>query len=252
MHLLFLDESGTPPGPNKAKNKYFVIGGIVIPEGHWSRIRDALAGLKLREKLRGEIKWRYFAPGNDDPKNPMLKRSPADRDKIREEIYTKIICSDRSIKAIACVCCIEAAYQMPSITDRDALYQGTYKPVSERFQYHLQDLSRSVGREEYGIIVADHRGLQDDTRFRLSHERMVNSSAEFTSTYKNIVESLFLQPSHYSVGIQLADMVAGAVWRKYEANDDKWYLKLQPAIRTSKTGLVDGYGIVKYPKGTWQ
>ena len=105
MQLLFLDESGTPPGPGKAKNKYFVIAGVVIPEGHWSRVRHALVGLKVREKIRGEIKWRYFAPGNNEDRNPLLHLKQTDRDRIREEIYTKIICSDRSIKALACVCC---------------------------------------------------------------------------------------------------------------------------------------------------
>jgi hypothetical protein len=87
MHIMFIDESGTPPKPTKTNVKYFVVGGVIISENAWHRIRDALMGLKARYHIRGEIKWRYFAPTNDDEKNPMRKLGPPDRDKIREELY---------------------------------------------------------------------------------------------------------------------------------------------------------------------
>lgn len=61
VHILFIDESGTAPNPKKVKNKYFVIGGIIIPEAKWRKLSDLLQGLKIRRKLRGELKWRYFA-----------------------------------------------------------------------------------------------------------------------------------------------------------------------------------------------
>lgn len=250
MHILFLDESGTPPSATKRKDKYFVIGGLAIPDGVWRKVRDDLFGMKVRRKIWGELKWRYFAPTNDDEANPMKKMDQEERNAIRSEMY-QIIGSVKSVKAMACVACIEAAYQMPSITCADDLYHFTYKPVSERFQYYLQDLSRAVGRTETGIIVADHRGPQPDARFRTAHERLLGAEGDFISAYPNLVESLFFQPSDISVGIQLADMVAGAVWRKYEKGDDYWYRRLEPSIRKSNQGRIDGYGIIKFPKKTW-
>lgn len=223
MHILFIDESGNAPHPGKKQNRYFVIAGIIIPEERWHRTRDALLGLKIRKKIKGEIKWRYFAPGNTDVANPMKGMDDAARDAIRTEIYEKIICGDKSLKSVGCVTCIEAAYERPSINTRDDLYQYTYKPVSERFQYHLQDLSREVGRSELGIVVSDHRGHEDDKRFRAHHEELLHSSGDFMSKYKNLVESLFFVPSDLSIGIQLADMVAGAIWRKYEVGDGKYF-----------------------------
>jgi len=251
MHIFFIDESGTPPGAGKLLDKYFVIGGLIIPDSVWHKVKDALLGMKARRKIAGEIKWRYFAPNNDDASNPMRNMDQQVRNEIRAEMY-QIICSVKSIKSMACVACIEAAYAMPSVADRDDLYHLTYKPLSERFQYHLQDLSRVVGRIETGIIVADHRGVKDDERFRTAHEQLLSSGTEFTSRYPNLVESLFFQPSDLSVGIQLADMVAGAVWRKFEKADNYWYDALEPSLRKSPKGVVDGYGIVKFPKGTWR
>jgi hypothetical protein len=251
VHLFFIDESGTPPSPSKGADKYFVIGGLVIPESVWHSIRDAVVGMKVRRGLRGEIKWRYFAPNNTDPANPLRGMTQDQKNEVREELY-QIICSVKSIKSIACVACIESAYQMASICDRDDLYHFTYKPLSERFQYYLQDLSRLVGRTECGIIVADHRGAKDDERFRGAHERLLNERNIWTSKYGNMVESLFFQPSNLSIGVQLADMVAGAVWRKYEKGDERWYKALEPSLRKAPNGSVDGYGIIKFPKATWK
>lgn len=251
MQLFFLDESGTPPSPGKLKDRYFVVGGLVIPDGVWSKTRDGLLGMKVRRGISGELKWRYFAPTNTDAANPMRDMEQSLRNEIRTEMY-QIICSIKSIKAIACVASIAAAYDWPHVQNAHDLYHFTYKPLSERFQYHLQDISRTVGRQETGIIVADHRGAQPDARFRSAHESLLKPERIGTSSYKNLVESLFFLPSETSVGIQLADMVAGAVWRKFEKNDDFWYRHLEPAIRKSSNGSVEGYGIIKQPRAGWK
>jgi hypothetical protein len=252
VHILFIDESGTPPSPQKLRDKYFVIGGIIVPEERWHKMRDGLLGLKLRRGIKGELKWRYFAPGNNESANPMKAMDKATRDAVRTEIYEKIICAEKSVKTLGCVTCIKAAYARPTINTRDDLYEFTYKPVSERFQYHLQDLSRQVGRSELGIVVSDHRGQEDDKRFRAHHESLLRGSGDFISKYANLVESLFFVPSDLSVGIQLADMVAGPIWRRYEVGDAKWFEVLKPSIRCSNDGNIDGYGIVKFPKKTWE
>ena len=251
MQMFFLDESGTPPSPTKLREKYFVVGGLVIPDGVWGKVRDSLLGMKLRKGVVGELKWRYFAPANNDAANPMLGMDQKGRNEIRVEMY-QIICGSKAIKAIACVACMEACYQKAHVNNCDDLYHYTYKPVSERFQYHLQDITRTVGRQEMGMIVADHRGAQPDARFRLAPEHLLRPRSALTSDYKNFVESLFFLPSDTSVGIQLADMVAGAVWRKYEKNDDYWYQRLEPALRKSPAGEVQGYGIIRHPKQGWR
>lgn len=209
-------------------------------------MRDGLMGIKIRRKIRGEIKWRYFAPNNDDAKNPMRGMAQAERDLIREEIY-KLMSSESAVRTVACVASREGAYAMASIKTQEDLYQGTFKPITERFQYHLQDIGKITGRKEYGIVVGDHRGAGDDKQLRSHHEKLLHSASGFTSKYENLIEGLFIHPSNLSVGIQLADMVAGAVWRKFERKDDRYYNLLEPSLRRSRAGIVAGYGIVKYP-----
>lgn len=251
MHFLFMDESGTPPKPGADEPRYFVVAGAVIPEGVWHTLRDGLMGLKIRHRVRGELKWRYFAPANDDARNPMRGLNQTTRDEIRSDVY-KLILTTRSVKTIACVVSGAAAYDMPSVNDQQDIYHLAYKGVTERFQYYLQDISRESGTKQYGIVVADHRGSNDDKLLRQVHQKLLHSKGEFISSYENLIEGLFLEPSHLSIGIQLADLVAGAIWRKFERGDNTWFDKLDGSFRASAIGQIEGFGLVKSPKRGWR
>src|SRR5262245_20283202 len=101
MHLCFLDESGTPP-PNDKGLKYFVIAGLFVPEARWHDIATKFQELKNRHRVRGEIKWRYFGPANDDPKNSVQHMDQEERDIFRASLYG-ILTGFRSVKVVACV-----------------------------------------------------------------------------------------------------------------------------------------------------
>lgn len=120
--------------------------------------------------------------------------------------------------------------------------------LTERFQYYLQDLERVVGQKLNGIVVCDHRGPKDDTRLRELHHKLVNGKGGVISSYGNMVEGLFIAPSHLSVGIQFADMVAGAVFRAFRAKDTRFADQIQESFRTSPAGVIEGFGLVKFPK----
>jgi hypothetical protein len=251
MHLLFVDESGTPPKPTSEAWAYFVIAGLVIPEDRWMGMRERLVGLKRSEQFRGEVKWRFFAPNNDDDDNPMREWDQERRNAFREKVFN-IITSQRSAKIIAGISECPTAYQLGNVNEQEDLYFRTYKVVTERFQYLLQDITRESGRDTMGLIVADHRGRGDDDKMRVLHERLVREDGRYTSTYSNFVEGLFFAPSHMSVGIQLVDMVAGAIWRAQTHADDRWFEMIRPSFRTSKDGHIDGHGIARFPKQGWK
>lgn len=245
--MLFLDESGTPPSPNAHRsNNFFVIGGLVIPEHLWHRVRDGLLGTKLRFGVRGEVKWRYFAPENTDAANPMREMASTKRYELRSAIF-QLLRDIGGLTALACITSTSEVYGRGIVADRDALYEATYRQVSERFQYHLRDVSKQRGERQLGMIVCDHRSVHDDARLRNHHEELLLARTKRQGTYPDLVEGLFLQSSHLSVGIQLADMIAGAVWRKYEKNDARWFEEIKPIFRR-RAGLIDGAGLVRFPK----
>lgn len=254
MHLCFIDESGSPPKPGKVGNRpYFVIAALIMHEAQWHGVSEEVRKLRSRPdfKVTGEIKWRFFGAGNSDVDNSVAHLEQKKRDEFRDELFS-IITRRKSIKIIACVACSEAAYETKYVKTQEDLYHYTYKPVSERFQYYLQDVSRVVGDKQLGIIVADHRGKAQDETFRKKQDGLVGNDSPFASTYENYVETVFLTPSHHSVGIQLADMVAGAIGRAYNTGETKFADALTSSFRANPGGKIEGFGIVKFPKGTWR
>ena len=249
MHFLFLDESGSIPPRRRIKPPYFIIGGVIIPDTQWMRIANKLQEIKDHFGIHGEVKWRYFYVNPDPSKvpaeNTLQHLDEDDRESVRTQIYD-LINSYKSVKALSVVTDVAKAYNMCST--KSDIYHFTYKPITERFQYFLQDLTRDSGGRAYGLVVCDHRGPGDDRQLQELHQRLLNSGGSGTSNYINLIEGLFLAPSHWSVGIQLADMVAGAVYRKYVNNDDRFFSQIESSFRSNpKTGSIMGYGLVHNP-----
>lgn len=246
MHIFFLDESGTIVPQNKKHTTFFVIGGVIVPENHWREIYKKLREVKELYGIKSEIKWRFFSPNNNAEENGMKHLTFEQREEVRNKLF-EIITSYKSVKIISTVTNIEAAYKLPYVKNKDDLYWYAYKQSVERFQYYLQDLSRDAGTNFNGLVIIDNRLSCDDNRLRDLHYKLLSVNQKNYSNFNNLIEGLFIAPSHMSVGIQFADLVAGAIFRKFEKNDDRFFEKIKKSIR-NKDGNPWGFGIVKFPK----
>ncbi len=252
MQILFVDESGTPPPPGKAiETPFFVLGAIVIPEDVWRQIADDLKRLKEQAGISGEIKWRYFAPNRNGSKPHSLSHlGGAAKEALRSKLY-ELVGKYKSVKLISVCTNVALAYGLDYVNDADDLYWYSYKQLTERFQYYLQDLERTVGNRVNGIIVCDHRAPKDDERLRELHHKLIDGKKANFSSYPNLIEGLFIAPSHLSVGVQLADMCAGAVFRSIAKKDDRFFRQIEPSFRRSPQGKLEGFGLVKFPPRGW-
>lgn len=247
--MLFVDESGTPPN-KPGRQKYFVLGGLVIPEAVWHQVEKELDVAKAAFNVTGEIKWRFFSPHNKDFDNSISHLNEQQRNLFRDKLF-RIITSRKSLKIISVVASVDASYDLEAIQNSDDLYQFAYKPLTERFQYFLQDMQRDSGQKTCGIIVCDHRGPRDDKRLQELHQRLIHQDGLYSSSYQNLIEGLFIAPSHWSVGIQLADLVAGAIYRNFESGDDRFFKKLLGSFR-ARGAIIEGVGLVKQPRKHWR
>jgi len=244
VHLFFIDESGSlsPIGKQGPEDK-FVLGGIIISESIWFNIDTDLKQLRKKYNVTGEIKWRYFFAHKDKP-TPLSHLSPEPKEQFRTDLFS-IIKQYKSIKIISAIADVNQCYQRSHINSDDDLYWFAYKRLTERFQYYLQDLSREVGGKMNGIVVCDHRERRQDKRLQNMHYKMMHGQETHISNFENILEGVFIVPSHFSTGIQLADMVAGSIYRWFAKNDDRYYKQIYSRIRKSPNGKVEGYGIAK-------
>jgi len=240
MHLCFVDESGTPPSRPNPNQPYFTLGAVIIRDADWLDIANAVRGYSTRNRLRGELKWRYFSPHNSSAENPMLGRSAEERKALSLELA--YIIRKQPVTIIACVTDVQAAFEYASVNNQQELYHFAYKPLSERFQYFLQD------HKSLGITIADHRGRDNDRLFRAHHENLTGKSGKTVSGYDRFLEGLFLQDSCHSIGVQLADFVAGAIHRAYSTKDGQLATIMKARVRCKPDGTISGHGIVHHPR----
>lgn len=252
MHMLFIDESGSPPPPERSlASPYFVLGGVVVPEEVWGKLADELRRIKLRFEVAGEIKWRHFAPARDGRKpNALSHLDPERKEALRSSLYGAIT-RYRSIRVLGVVAHVPFAYESGKVETADDLYWACYRRMTERFHFYLEDLGRTVGERRKGIVVCDHRAPKDDERLRELHHRMLSGDPGTATNFRNLIEGLFIAPSHFSVGIQFADMVAGAIFRAFSARDDRFLDQIKVSFRQAPDGGIDGYGLVRFPGGRW-
>ncbi len=210
----------------------------------WRSVANKILGYKLHHKIRGEIKWRYFSPHNTDKANPLLDRPGEDRVALSDE-FARIIGSS-PVTLIACVTDVEAAFSYGTISGQQDLYHFAYKPISERFQYHLQDIN------DLGIVVSDHRGRDSDKMFRAHHDALVNGRGATKSGYDRLIEGLFLQDSEHSIGIQIADYVAGAIHRAYNVGDGAKAALIKSKMRGADQDAILGRGLILHPKNAFR
>ena len=74
--------------------------------------------------------------------------------------------------------------------------------LAERFQLHLRH------HDSHGVIVLDSPRREVDDRMRRFFTRIQREGTPFAELDR-IVDGLLLGPSHFSLGLQLADLIIG-------------------------------------------
>jgi hypothetical protein len=228
VHILFLDESGKPD------EQVFAVGGIAVRADRWRELRerwDAALG-EHRWPDDREIKWHGMQTGEVPPKLT---------DSIFEAIAGAPVASYVAyLRPLAGRKTHEQLFR-----DEEATYRTALTFLAERFE-------RMLAREDsYGVIVLDSRERAKDDRLRRFFERLRAEGTEFLELDR-LVDSLLLGPSHFSIGLQVADLVVGSsvAGRRGQLNDaSRWHKLLfeRCFARHPDTGEVDGVGLKEFP-----
>ena len=242
MHLFFIDDSGTISPPEKISQKYFVLGGLVIPEDRWCILERQFSEICKNFDVNGEIKWRFFGQrrGREDKENTLSHLNILERDNLRSTLL-QVAINDESIKVIVIAIHLPTIYNSEQIKKPEKVHEYAHESLISSFQLYLQTQSQTVGTPINGIIISDHRNPFQDAAQRNLHMSLVNANNSSQKRYPNLIEGLFFAPSHHSIGIQFADLISGAVFRYYEHNDDRWYRLLRKNLyHTEKKDAESG------------
>jgi hypothetical protein len=229
--LLFVDESGKPD-----QGGLFAVGGIVVAESDWPELRDLWQSTlrQARWPLDREIKWHGIRKG---------EVPPALADAVFETLayapircYVALLDLDRGPAEFP-------AAEYEYFRSPEDVYATALMFLAERFQHLL------AAEDDFGLIVVDSRFREDDARLRRFFADLTEDGTPYMKLGR-IVEGLFLGPSHYSIGLQCADLVVAATSAAERGipQGSGYLKKLLPRFAVHPaTGEVEGVGLKHFP-----
>ena len=212
MYLLYLDDAGTAKEPSE---KHFVLAGIAVFERQAYWLQNSL------ERLVASL-------GHPTPEALEIHGSVIHsgrgwwRKMVQRQDRRVII--DEGLKSVERL----AHYQwrlFGVVVDKKALaledpVEYAFEQISSRFNLFLRRLYFR-GDPQRGLIVLD-KSAQHETRLQ-SLASEFRTLGNRWGTMTNLVDVPFFVDSEATRGIQYADLVAYALWRKYERGDGEFF-----------------------------
>ena len=231
MYLLFLDESG-----RLDQGGSFALGGIAVRDSDWPTLRELWQQtLGAAEwPLDREVKWHGIRRGEVPPA-------------LADDIYAAL--ARAPLTAYVAVMDLERGPEIFPTTEHsffrsaEDVYATALMFLAERFQHLLAEA------DERGIIIVDSRFREEDSRLRRFFGDLQEEGTPYMKLDR-IVEGLFLGPSHYSIGLQCADLVvaATAAAERGVGLGSGYFKRLEPRFATHPaTGAIDGVGLKRFP-----
>jgi hypothetical protein len=228
VYLLFLDESG-----QLSERRFFALGGVALRDRDWHTLRDLWQATLAEHTWPAdrEVKWHGIRTG---------AVPPALADAIVAAIARSPVRCYVTLLDIELGTTVEPEF----FASAEDTYATGLMFLAERFQFLLE------ASDDVGMIVVDSRFRDDDARLRRFFSDLTKDGSPY-SRLERIVEGLFLGPSHYSIGLQCADLNCAITAAAERGNGQaRGYLKaLLPRFATHPaTGALEGVGIKRFPE----
>ncbi len=222
MYLLYLDDSGSVENTNE---NYFVLGGICVPERSikWLSFKlDELAKEYETDVMKApqiEFHAAEIFGGRSEPWKNLTDDNGKKNKEHRIEIIKKVLkVLDEAYNNITAFACAVHKASYPGQDPREIAFED----LCSRFDIFLRR-KRTDPKDKYphtGLIIFDENAYSEQLE-KLSMNFRVEGT-QWRNLY-NIREVPFFVDSKASRLIQLADHIAYAIFRKYNAADDNYY-----------------------------
>ncbi len=206
MHLLYLDDSGSTENPNE---QYLVLGGICVHERqvqYFTQELDKIADRLIPGKPETvEFHASVIFSGRELPWKSMKEKG--ERRDVIKEVLAVLPNSSDGARAFATV------VHKASFPGRHAM-EMAFEDVCSRFDKFLRRV------DSKGLIILDESAHA--TRLQeLAHQfRKLGTQWK---VIRNVIEAPLFVTSRAFRCVQLADHIAYAVFRRYEAKDATYF-----------------------------
>ncbi|MBO9509455.1 DUF3800 domain-containing protein [Thalassospira sp. A3_1] len=212
MHLFYVDESGSVADPSQ---KYFVLAGVAVFErkAHW--IEQSLNSIAVRFNSIAphevELHGSPMRSGREGWKaHPLPDRLQAIKDALHEGVEKEY---GRGVRLFG------AVVKKAELINEDPVIHA-FEQVASRFDMFLQRLYTKHNDPQRGIMVFDKSSTEQRIQTLARDFKYSGHTWGITRNYAEV--PLFLD-SKASRLIQLADLIAYALFRRYEHNDNQFF-----------------------------
>jgi hypothetical protein len=231
---------------------YYARATFTMPSDEWKALNVGFCDLKRAYELPvdREIKWAYLWSirshyYREEPVPPGRDYSFLAGHNF-EELKAFVQESLRLLNTLSSV------RVMITVTDNSNCDRIREKYIHKM---HLQEVMQRIqmdmeAREEnLCVMFVDPVSAEHDQTLRSAYSELYHEG-DFVN-YTHIKDSLNIEYSHHSVGIQLADYVAGTFvgfTRRYAASEEIFTECVLPHLRRGPRGEVLGYGVREVPR----
>ena len=210
MYLLYLDDSGSPKNRDES---HVVLGGFIVPEDKLYWVNKNLDDLETSLSLPTNTEF-HAAEISGGRTEPWKSIQRPDRFKLIINVLESARYSQNNISVLACA--VEKAY----FPKEDPMLIA-FEDICSRFQYFLYRQHTQTNESSNGLIIMDEssykQSLQSLTR------KFKTIGTKWHQKLDSINEAPMFVDSKVSRGIQLADHIAYAIFRRYSCNDLHYY-----------------------------
>lgn len=239
VYFVFSDECGNykkNPGENfLGRNPYYIRSAYIINALEWFKLRK-MRVLKFNYgfNVDDEIKWSDIWNRKRQGKN------------IETEIKYVEDCLAILKKIPSCkiICTVTFNNAYPHISE------------SKIKRMHLQDIMQRAQMEiqsnpfNLGVLFLDMPSDNKELKHFQEIYKEIFRSDNFFHDFPNLKDAINFEPSHHSVGIQLADYIAGCFrgfLSGYEPSRELFKKFVYPLIAKNEEGNPLGFGIIEIP-----
>lgn len=230
MHLLYLDDSGSPCDP---QTKFFVMAGFSIFERqtHWleSQLNPIAARFNLTSPESVELHGSPMRSGSDGWK----QFSPQDR--VQAVADALHLLSDPQTKIRVYAAVIEKSL-LPASTD---IIPHAFEAIASRFDNYLAACYTRRKDPQRGIVIFDNATFEQSVQ---SLTRVFKHQGHANGHLRNFAEVPLFLDSRASRLIQMADLIAYWIFRRYQSLDEQGFNFISPYIHgygKDKQGLYE-------------
>jgi len=226
MHLLYLDDAGSAANSNE---EYLVLGGVSVYEAQVDWITQELDRIAQGIAPSDPKNLEFHASEIFSRRTPPWDKMSRDEAQGTIKAVLRVMANSyESARTFAC------AVHKASFRGRDPM-ELAFEDICSRFDMFLSRL-RTAGDRQRGML------LLDDSTHETTLQKMSREFRQIGTRWggiHNLADIPFFANSRASRLIQLADHVAYAVFRRYNAGDTQYFDIIAPRF-DSADGIVHG------------